>query len=33
VIRVRSLTKFYGDYAAVRDISFEVPRRTVSDRV
>jgi ABC-2 type transport system ATP-binding protein len=29
VIRVRSLTKFYGDYAAVRDVSFEVPRGAV----
>jgi ABC-2 type transport system ATP-binding protein len=25
VIRVRNLTKYYGDYAAVRDVSFDVP--------
>jgi ABC-2 type transport system ATP-binding protein len=25
VIHVRNLTKFYGDYAAVRDVSFDVP--------
>jgi ABC-2 type transport system ATP-binding protein len=26
VIHVSNLTKYYGDYAAVRDVSFEVPR-------
>jgi ABC-2 type transport system ATP-binding protein len=26
VIQVSNLTKYYGDYAAVRDVSFEVPR-------
>ncbi|MGE3806975.1 MAG: ABC transporter ATP-binding protein [Gemmataceae bacterium] len=26
MIRVSNLTKFYGDYAAVRDVSFEVPK-------
>src|SRR4051794_31640855 len=25
VIHVRNLTKYYGDYAAVRDVSFDVP--------
>jgi ABC-2 type transport system ATP-binding protein len=25
VIHVRDLTKYYGDYAAIRDVSFEVP--------
>src|SRR5581483_5911265 len=26
VIHVSNLTKYYGDYAAVRDVSFDVPR-------
>lgn len=26
MIHVRNLTKYYGDYAAVRDVSFDVPR-------
>src|SRR5436305_2182191 len=26
MIEVQNLTKYYGDYAAVRDVSFEVPR-------
>jgi ABC-2 type transport system ATP-binding protein len=26
VIEVRNLTKYYGDYAAIRDVSFDVPR-------
>jgi len=26
MINVRNLTKYYGDYAAVRDVTFEVPR-------
>jgi ABC-2 type transport system ATP-binding protein len=25
VIHVSNLTKFYGDYAAIRDVSFDVP--------
>jgi ABC-2 type transport system ATP-binding protein len=29
VIHVSRLTKFYGDYAAVRDVSFDVPRGQV----
>ena len=29
MIRVRNLTKYYGAYAAVRDVSFEVPRNQV----
>jgi ABC-2 type transport system ATP-binding protein len=29
MIHVSRLTKFYGDYAAVRDVSFEVPRGAV----
>jgi len=29
VIHVSKLTKYYGDYAAVRDVSFEVPRGQV----
>jgi ABC-2 type transport system ATP-binding protein len=29
MISVRNLTKFYGDYAAVRDVSFDVPRGAV----
>jgi ABC-2 type transport system ATP-binding protein len=29
VIHVSNLTKYYGDYAAVRDVSFEVPRGQV----
>jgi len=29
VISVRSLTKYYGDYAAVRNVSFDVPGGTV----
>ncbi len=29
MIRVRHLTKYYGDYAAVRDVSFEVERGRV----
>jgi ABC-2 type transport system ATP-binding protein len=29
MIHVRRLTKFYGDYAAVRAVSFEVPRGAV----
>ncbi len=29
MIRVRHLTKYYGDYAAVRDVSFEVARGRV----
>jgi ABC-2 type transport system ATP-binding protein len=29
VIHVSNLTKYYGDYAAVRDVSFDVPRGQV----
>jgi ABC-2 type transport system ATP-binding protein len=29
VIHVSNLTKYYGDYAAIRDVSFEVPRGQV----
>jgi ABC-2 type transport system ATP-binding protein len=29
MIEVRNLTKYYGDYAAVRDVSFEVPKGQV----
>jgi ABC-2 type transport system ATP-binding protein len=29
VIHVRNLTKYYGDYAAVRDVSFDVPKGAV----
>jgi ABC-2 type transport system ATP-binding protein len=29
MIRVSNLTKYYGDYAAVRDVSFEAPDRGV----
>src|SRR5262249_52320046 len=29
VIHVSKLTKYYGDYAAVRDVSFDVPRGRV----
>jgi ABC-2 type transport system ATP-binding protein len=29
VIHVSNLTKFYGDYAAVRDVSFDVPKGQV----
>jgi ABC-2 type transport system ATP-binding protein len=29
VIHVRNLTKYYGDYAAVRDVNFDIPRGQV----
>ena len=29
MIHVSNLTKYYGDYAAVRNVSFEVPRGQV----
>jgi len=29
VIHVKNLTKYYGDYAAVRDVSFDVPKGQV----
>src|SRR5262245_64974035 len=29
VIHVSKLTKFYGDYPAIRDVSFDVPRGRV----